>query len=305
AAVESLNTFHPYFYVHKRQPNPKDPLIRNTMLGYISNFGKVPKQLFNKPHPPRFSSKKDGSSTPHPTPFFFRLDKLKTSVQTFRGPVGQILCLEKEVLVLEKNRLLLSPSSSCFFSWGSPDNSCAFGNYVTEKIFAVSEGLRGWGTTLCAACPNSTTVITAGTSTVVCVWRVTVAKDKLTHMKLRKPLYGHTDSVTCLAVSEVHNMVVSGSCDLTCILWDLEELSYITQLTGHTNSISALAINDLTGEIASCAGPELYLWTMKGQLLSSSDTSSGPRADILCVCFSQRHEWDSRNVIVTGCTNGV
>lgn len=41
-------------------------------------------------------------------------------------------------------------------------------------------------------------------------------------------------------------MVVSGSCDLTCILWDLEELSYITQLTGHTNSISALAINDLT-----------------------------------------------------------
>lgn len=51
-----------------------------------------------------------------------------------RGPVGQILCLEKEVLVLEKNRLLLSPSSSCFFSWGSPDNSCAFGNYVTEKV---------------------------------------------------------------------------------------------------------------------------------------------------------------------------
>uniref|UniRef100_A0A3P8VAX4 Uncharacterized protein n=1 Tax=Cynoglossus semilaevis TaxID=244447 RepID=A0A3P8VAX4_CYNSE len=216
------------------------------------------------------------------------------------SPVGQILCLEKEVLVLEKNRLLLSPSSSCFFSWGSPDNSCAFGNYVTEKV--LSEGLRGWGTTLCAACPNSTTVITAGTSTVVCVWRVTVNSADFLSLQ---PLYGHTDSVTCLAVSEVHNMVVSGSCDLTCILWDLEELSYITQLTGHTNSISALAINDLTGEIASCAGPELYLWTMKGQLLSSSDTSSGPRADILCVCFSQRHEWDSRNVIVTGCTNGV
>lgn len=58
--------------------------------------------------------------------------------------------------------------------------------HVPLQIFAVSEGLRGWGTTLCAACPNSTTVITAGTSTVVCVWRVTVAKDKLTHMKLRK-----------------------------------------------------------------------------------------------------------------------
>lgn len=59
-------------------------------------------------------------------------------------------------------------------------------------------------------------------------------------------LYGHTDSVTCLAASELHNVIVSGSCDLTCILWDMEELSYITQLSGHTASISSLAINDLT-----------------------------------------------------------
>lgn len=41
-------------------------------------------------------------------------------------------------------------------------------------------------------------------------------------------------------------MIVSGSLDLTCILWDLEELSYITQLTGHAAGVSALAFNDLT-----------------------------------------------------------
>lgn len=61
-----------------------------------------------------------------------------------------------------------------------------------------------------------------------------------------KPLYGHTDAVTCLAVSEVHSIIVSGSRDLTCILWDLEELSYITQLTGHAAAVSALAFNDIT-----------------------------------------------------------
>lgn len=126
---------------------------------------------------------------------------------------------------------------------------------------------------LCATSPNPTTVITAGTSTVVCVWDVKVEKDKLNCVKLRQvslevnnspacvcepqkpadvgvffsqPLYGHTDSVTCLAVSEVHSLLVSGSRDLTCILWDMEELSYITQLTRHTASISSLAINDLT-----------------------------------------------------------
>ncbi|XP_047198145.1 WD repeat- and FYVE domain-containing protein 4 isoform X2 [Hippoglossus stenolepis] len=309
AAVESVNMFHPYFYIQRGRQNPKDPLIRSTILGYVSNFGQVPKQLFTKPHPPRCGPKKEGLSTPHPTPFFFKLDKLKTTAQPFRelprGPVGQILCLEKEVLVLERNRLLLSPLSSCFFSWGFPDNSCAFGNYATEKTFAVCESSCDWGTMLCAACPNPTTVITAGTSTVVCVWDVAVNKDKLTHMRLRQPLYGHTDAVTCLAVSEVHSLIVSGSRDLTCILWDMEELSYITQLAGHTTSISALAINDLTGEIASCAGPQLYLWTMKGQLLTCTDTSCGPQADILCVSFTQRHEWDTRNVIVTGCADGI
>lgn len=309
AAVESVNTFHPYFYAQRGRQDAKDPMIRSTILGYVSNFGQIPRQLFTKPHPPRSGSKKDGSSLSHPTPFFFELDKLITSVQPLRelsrGPVGQILCFEKEVLVLEKNRLLVSPPSGCFFSWGFPDNSCAFGNYATEKHFAVSESLCDWGETLCAACPNTTAIITAGSSTVVCVWEVAFSKDKLSYMKLRQPLYGHTDAVTCLAVSEGHSLIVSGSRDLTCILWDLEELSYVTQLAGHTSSISALAINDLTGEILSCAGPLLYLWTMKGQLLACTGTSSGPQADILCVSFTQRHEWDSRNVIVTGCADGI
>lgn len=39
---------------------------------------------------------------------------------------------------------------------------------------------------LCAVCPNPTTVITAGSSTVVCVWDVVVNKDKLVHMKLKQ-----------------------------------------------------------------------------------------------------------------------
>ncbi|KAM3862933.1 LOW QUALITY PROTEIN: WD repeat- and FYVE domain-containing protein 4 [Diretmus argenteus] len=311
AAVENINTFHPYFYAQRQRgwQAAADPLIKSTILGYVSNFGQVPKQLFTKPHPPRSGSKKEGPSPAHPTPFFFKLDKLKTSVQPFRelqrGPVGQILCLEKEVLVLERNRLLLSPLWSCFFNWGFPDNSCAFGNYATEKTFAVCESLCNWGAMLCAACPNHTTIVTAGTSTVVCVWDVAVSKDKLTHMKLKQPLYGHTDAVTCLTVSEVHGVIVSGSRDLTCILWDLEDLSYITQLAGHRASITALAINELTGEIASCAGAMLYLWTMKGQLLTCINTSCGPQADILCVSFTQRHEWDGRNVIVTGCADGV
>lgn len=70
--------------------------------------------------------------------------------------------------------------------------------------------------------------------------------DKVNLILVSQALYGHTDAVTCLAVSGVHGVIASGSRDLTCILWDLEELNYITQLPGHKASITALAINDLT-----------------------------------------------------------
>ncbi|XP_019902981.2 WD repeat- and FYVE domain-containing protein 4 isoform X2 [Esox lucius] len=320
AAVESLNTFHPYFYAKRRgtgrQDPLSDPLIKSTIQGYVNNFGQVPKQLFTKPHPPRTASKKEGSAPAQPTPFFFRLDKLKPSVQPLKevlgGSVGQVVCAEKEVLVVEKNRLLIPPLWNIYFSWGFPDNSCSFGHYTTEKTFAVCESVCDWGQMLCAACPNQATIVTAGTSSVVCVWDVSISKDKLNHMKLRQVLYGHTDAVTCLAVSEVHGVIVSGSCDLTCILWDLEDLTYVTQLPGHRASITALAINDLTGEIATCAGPSLYLWTMTGQLLTWLDTSCGAdvtsghsERDILSICFTQRNEWDSRNVLVSGSADGI
>ncbi|NWZ04396.1 WDFY4 protein, partial [Agelaius phoeniceus] len=46
AAVEAVNTYHPYFYGDKIDLNNiKDPLIKGTILGFISNFGQIPKQV--------------------------------------------------------------------------------------------------------------------------------------------------------------------------------------------------------------------------------------------------------------------
>lgn len=204
-----------------------------------------------------------------------------------------------------KNKLLMPPLWNIYFCWGYYDNTCSFGNYTTEKDFGVWEGLSDWGEAVCAACPNSNVIITAGTSTVVCVWDVSISKDKLKYMKLKEALYGHTDTVTCVVVSETHSVIISGSQDQTCILWDLEDLNYITQLPAHSSSVTALAINDLTGEIVSCSGTNLYLWTMKGQLLASANTPYGPEGSILCCCFTQKYEWDPRNVIITGCADGI
>jgi hypothetical protein len=77
-----------------------DPLKKNATIGFINNFGQIPKQLFKKPHP----SKKMNPlrhSVMDPTPmilstgsvpveklFFHNLDNLKPSLQPVKGELS-------------------------------------------------------------------------------------------------------------------------------------------------------------------------------------------------------------------------
>lgn len=79
-----------------------DPLKKNATIGFINNFGQIPKQLFKKAHP---SKKMAGlrHSVIDPTPmlsaasvpfekmFFHNLDNLKPSPQPVKGEKFQQL----------------------------------------------------------------------------------------------------------------------------------------------------------------------------------------------------------------------
>lgn len=43
-------------------------------------------------------------------------------------------------------------------------------------------------------------------------------------------LYGHTEAITCLAASSAYGILVSGSRDRSCIIWDLNKLTFVRQL---------------------------------------------------------------------------
>ncbi|XP_010167767.2 WD repeat- and FYVE domain-containing protein 4-like, partial [Antrostomus carolinensis] len=167
------------------------------------------------------------------------------------------------------------------------------------------ECMADWGKCLCAVCPSATTIITSGTSSVVCVWELSLVKDKVKCLNLRQALYGHTEAVTCLAASVTYSIFVSGSDDRTCIIWDLNQLTYINQLPAHRASLCSVAINNSTGDIISCAGSYLYLWTVNGQLLASINTTSSPKSHVVCCCFAEVMDWDTRSIIITGSTDGV
>ncbi|XP_071604883.1 WD repeat- and FYVE domain-containing protein 4 isoform X1 [Heliangelus exortis] len=319
AAVEAVNTYHPYFYGDKMELNNiKDPLIKSTILGFISNFGQIPKQLFTKPHPSRNAHGKSSSgreivlslhSSGILPPFMSSLKNLKFSPVTTKdypkGAIGHIVHTEKGILAVEKNKVLIPPLWSKTFCWGFEDFTCCFGNYGSDKNVTTFECMVDWGKCLCAVCPSATTIITSGTSSVVCVWELSLAKDKVKYLNLRQALYGHTQAVTCLAASVTYSIFVSGSDDRTCIIWDLNQLTYINQLPAHRANLCSVAINNSTGDIISCAGSYLYLWTVNGQLLTHITITCSPESCVSCCCFAEVLDWDIRSIIITGSTDGV
>lgn len=318
AAVEAVNVFHHLFYEGQVDIyNINDPLKETATIGFINNFGQIPKQLFKKPHPPkRVRSRLNGENAGLSVPpgatsdkiFFHHLDNLRpslTPVKELKEPVGQIVCTDKGILAVEQNKVLIPPAWNKTFAWGYADLSCRLGTYESDKAVTVYECLSEWGQILCAVCPNPKLVITGGTSTVVCVWEMGTSKEKAKPLTLKQALLGHTDTVTCATASVAYHIIVSGSRDRTCIIWDLNKLSFLTQLRGHRAPVSALCINELTGDIVSCAGTYVHVWSINGNPIVSVNTFTGRSQQIVCCCVSEMNEWDTQNVIVTGHSDGV
>jgi WD40 repeat protein len=133
---------------------------------------------------------------------------------------------------------------------------------------------------------------------------------KLTRLTPKRVLDGHTDVVTALAVCPTHNFIVSASRDKTAIVWHLTKLIYIRQLKGHSGAVSAVAVNEATGDVATASGSCIFLWTINGSLLSvvnsiDSGLFSNPSSLVLCLSFSTVNEWDSKNVVMCGTSDGL
>lgn len=351
AAVDAVNVFHHLFYEGNVDiyNTDIDPIKKNAVIGFINNFGQVPKQLFKKPHPARkvtlgSLSSSQASAMPALTPMLpvalaaanstsastnriltSSPQSLRPSATTYkdlRMPVGQIVHIDKNLLVVEQNKLLI-PSEYCrCIGWGYADRSLRLSLYDSEKPIFVWEGSDNmWpNDILCCTIPNSRTMITAGTEPLITVWKI----EKMRSFSPVSHLYGHVEPVTCLTSSQAYSIVVSGSRDRTAIIWDLNRLTFVCQLGRlgpdkfvHHGPISAIAINDSTGDIATCALSWLYLWTINGELLAQIDSlniaiqqsmcgslgNPGP-LHLLSVCFSQHHEWDADEVILTGASDG-
>uniref|UniRef100_A0A182W2I8 WD repeat-containing protein 55 homolog n=1 Tax=Anopheles minimus TaxID=112268 RepID=A0A182W2I8_9DIPT len=302
--------------------------LKNAAIGFINNFGQIPKQLFRKQHPAKrmtppkqFSMLVDVSPLIPPqspiggTPsinyekiFFYHLTNLKSSqqpIKELKGPVGQIIQHEKNILSVEQNKILIPKSYNRYVAWGCADHSLRVGCYDSDRTYHAWENIDNCGEIICCACPSAKLLIIAGTSSVLSVYNIDAKMKKLS---LKQTLFGHSDVVTALTSSTAYNIILSGSRDQSAIIWDLARLTYVRQLVGHIGVVAAVSINELTGDIATCSGTWLHIWSINGHQLAVVNTSMGSSdrmQQILCVTFSSIREWDTKNVIITGSTDGV
>ncbi|CAF4901450.1 unnamed protein product, partial [Rotaria sp. Silwood1] len=308
AAIEATNVFHHLFYEGAVNVDDiSDPLERSAIIGFINNFGQIPKQLFKRPHPQKKLSRSLIDSIGIERNLFFNhVNSLRPSrmpIKELKSAVGIILPTEKSLIALEQFKAIIPPNYSRCIQYGFPDESLRIMSVDSDKSSMIYELVQD-GKITNVLCPTSQYVITAGTNTLINVWEIGKGRHKRLHLKTR--LNGHNDTITYLTASQAYRILISGSDDQTCIVWDLNRLHFIRQLPNHAGSISCICVNELTGDIASAAGSYLYVWTINGQLLASINTMAYSRQQsILCIALSQMNEWDDENVIITGSSDGV
>ena len=237
-AEEAMNVFHHHFYEGAVNIDEiEDPLRRNAIIGFINNFGQIPKQLFKKPHPckklnsqllyglannimvsslgtslgntavnlvnaanstePSQQLVKHENSPTAGTPqvFIHYLNSLKPSmspIREIRSPVGQIVVTDKNlVIIAEQNKFLMPPTYQKYIAWGFSDESIKIGQTENDKSYVTFENVQEGSIFSCCS-PDSKTIITAGTSTTIHVWKMSKIKNK--KLQLTARLYGHNDT---------------------------------------------------------------------------------------------------------------
>ncbi|CAJ0639828.1 8424_t:CDS:10 [Entrophospora sp. SA101] len=308
AAVEAVNVFHHLSYEGAIDLDSiTDPVERSATTGIIHNFGQTPRQLFVKPHPARQALTNDPIMCNGLYKFQDNVEKLIQSMyplQDIRLQVREMRLSNERLIVVSTQKVLVPPNYTHYVEWGYADNSLRLHQTDTRKLIGLYENLH-LETISCACFADGRTFITGGTDAVICIWRLKWLT-KAPEFRFMECLRGHSAKINCVAVSRSYSIIVSGSDDMSCIIWDLNRMKYIRQLKNHEIGVQFVAINDTTGDIITCSGSVIRIWTINGDLYVEKSISQFADPIQCCIFYEGKHnEWLYEDLIFTGHKKGV
>ncbi|EGG15238.1 BEACH domain-containing protein [Cavenderia fasciculata] len=311
AAVKACNVFHPLTYEGAVDIDSiEDQLLRDATIAQIHSYGQTPKQIFTKAHPQRNWKKTTKLSQ---DAIYTHPEKLTNyTMWSIRNPVGSI-GLADTPIPLPPQRILLYPDTNKYVSWGHWDQNLRITLIDTGKVLSLVE-VNNDDIICCDITKNGRLFVTGGTSGTIKVWKrcnsdgtVMTRKERGDNLSLWSQLYGHTHSILCITVSQEFSTIISGSKDHTCIIWDLNRLTYVRSLQ-HEYPVTCVQVSPTTNYIVTVAtnvtgeNGILRLWNPNGELLASRKIQNDK---INCMTFSTAFEGVVQNFIVTGMESGA
>ncbi|GAB6029770.1 Neurobeachin-like protein 1 [Chamberlinius hualienensis] len=297
AAVDALNVF--YYCSYEGAVNLdsiSDPFARTAMEGMINNFGQTPCQLLTEPHPVRLStdeivqkcSKIDSkglslflclnnlrcfeievSATDDPI-IFMASSRTETRFGLFdANNMDPLITVSQSGIIGIHNWLPYNKSISSFFTLDVDPTTT---NAKTQRKFAVpfQPDLR-LTSSIFAVAFRSKLLYSGGH------WDNTIRVFRFSKSKAHMRLSGHKDVVTCLAVDRLCRHLLSGSRDMTCILWDVSRIANSTVkdvqakilhiLCGHDKEVTCVALmTELDVAVSSSKDGTVNVYTMRDGL---------------------------------------
>jgi len=345
-AVESLNTFvHVTYEGEVDLESMTDPVQRESTIAQIQNFGQTPSRLERRPFPQRMihSSLRENeksidygalsSLAPLTPPFCVvgashkcvvkrvstEVCKLGVSSQSEKA-VGD-MCLVKGQLVGVGRMCSLNVAAKIFYRFGGPNKgicvhtaSPTSRNREVNKLLTVHDGLHCGEISVAKASLNGHWLVTGSIDSTVRLW-----KYENPTLKLRASLIGHGGwKITCVDISTVFGMIVTGCAQGRVILWDLRTLTFVRRLrhvfkddndngkgSGQRPRIlssTSVSINQRNGNVVTLVGHHLSVFDMNGNPLGNVN-SLGARPS--CAIAADCAEWQDQGIaVVTGHVNG-
>ena len=338
AAVKAQNVFYYLTYEDVVDVDAiEDDLERRATIDQINNFGQTPHQLFKHAHPQRRVTKRSavvagsGESslqsttiTSHPQLLHVadnqpNLSHVPTIAKGSRKPIGALHYTAgvDRLLVLDEHKSLLPADASKYISWGHPDNSLRI--CVLERqpaslrqrarqvhdIIAGHAGLQKYAITTALVTDDLHWLVTGGDDGCVCVHRIHVGRNKFEVSQKERSLHGHAGAITALSASSGYGMLVSGGADCQVLIWDVPSFTLLRRLPPHPAPISCVAIQHTTGDIVTCSGPHLYVWTVNGELVTERTVGSSSTDSVDAVAVTAVGPSGLEYVILTGCKDGA
>ncbi|KAJ8004840.1 hypothetical protein DPEC_G00140480 [Dallia pectoralis] len=268
-AVEALNVF---YYCTYEGAVDLDAIANETerkaLEGIISNFGQTPCQLLKEPHPPRMSaqsaSRRQSRIDTLPPNLFEQLDKLRPFVEVVCDGLPLVQAVvprnQNHSFIIQGSDVLVTVSSNGLIgthSWLPYDKNIA--NYFT---FTKDPNVANPKTQRFLSGPFSPGVDISSRVLVVSNdgrllfsgghWDCSLRVTQLGKGKLVGRICRHIDVVTCLALDLCGIYLISGSRDMSCIVWQVVQQGGFSSglsprpvqvLCGHDQEVTCVAIS--------------------------------------------------------------